>query len=62
MMMAEIYESEGNIAAACEVIQDVHVETYGSIPKVDKVYYIIEQVLHLSAILRSIYFLFFRFA
>ena len=44
MMMSEIFELEGNISAACEVIQDVHVETYGSISKVDKVYYIIEQV------------------
>lgn len=44
MSMAMIHEAAGDINAACEVIQDVHVETYGSITKVDKAKYIIEQI------------------
>ena len=42
--MAIIQESYGNIAAAAEVLQEVHVETYGSISKREKVEFILEQM------------------
>eukprot|EP01039_Chlorochromonas_danica_P005272 gene5273-5807_t len=43
-MLAKIYEDQGNIAIACDTIQDVHVETYGSLTKMEKAEYILEQV------------------
>jgi 26S proteasome regulatory subunit N5 len=37
-------ENEGNIAEAAELMQEVQVETYGSMDKEEKVDYILEQV------------------
>lgn len=37
-------EAQGDIGAACDVIQDVHVETYGSLTKLEKAEYILEQI------------------
>ena len=44
MMLAIIYEDRGDIAAACDMIQDVHIETYGSLSKEEKAKYILEQI------------------
>ncbi len=43
-MLAKIYEERGDIATACDTIQDVHVETYGSLSKHEKANYILEQI------------------
>lgn len=43
-MLSKIYEENGNLDAACEIIQDVHVETYGSLSKKEKADYILEQI------------------
>jgi 26S proteasome regulatory subunit N5 len=43
-MLSKIYEANGDITAACEIIQDVHVETYGSLSKNEKAEYILEQI------------------
>jgi 26S proteasome regulatory subunit N5 len=44
-MLAKIYETEqNNIPLACDTIQDVHVETYGSLSKKEKAVYILEQI------------------
>lgn len=43
-ILAKIYEDQGNIALACDTIQDVHVETYGSLSKMEKAQYILEQI------------------
>ena len=43
-MLSKIYEGRGDIDAACEIIQDVHVETYGSLSKQQKAEYILEQM------------------
>lgn len=43
LMLAFIHEKNGDINEACEVIQDVHVETYGSIPREEKAEYILHQ-------------------
>lgn len=37
-------EQEGDIAAAADVLQEVHVETYGSLSKKEKVEFILEQL------------------
>ncbi|KAG7362203.1 regulatory proteasome non-ATPase subunit 5 [Nitzschia inconspicua] len=42
--MAMIMEQEGDIAKAADVLQEVHVETYGSLSKREKVEYILEQM------------------
>lgn len=44
LMLALIWEADGNIAGACEIIQDVHVETYGSLSKKEKAEYILQQI------------------
>lgn len=45
LTLALIYESELNdLTRACDLIQDVHVETYGSLTKVEKAAYILEQI------------------
>ena len=44
MMLAHILEEQGDIGGACDMIQDVHVETYGAISKLDKHVYILEQI------------------
>lgn len=43
LILAFIYEEDGDINAACTTIQDVHVETYGSIPREEKAEYIYHQ-------------------
>lgn len=43
-VLSKIYESRNDIDAACEIIQDVHVETYGSLSKKEKAEYILEQI------------------
>jgi len=42
--LAHILEADGDVGAACDMIQDVHVETYGSLSKKEKAQYILEQV------------------
>ena len=44
MMLALMYEEDGDVNKACEEVQDVHVETYGSLSKAEKCTYINEQV------------------
>ena len=39
-----IMEEQGDIAGACAMIQDVHVETYGSLSKKAKADYILQQI------------------
>ena len=43
-ILAQIREKEGNIIEAAELMQEVQVETYGSMDKEEKVDYILEQV------------------
>ncbi len=43
--LAKIYElQKQDISAACDAIQDIHVETYGSLSKQEKAQYILEQI------------------
>ena len=42
--LADMLEGEGNIVEAADVIQEVHVETFGSLSKLEKVEFILEQV------------------
>jgi len=42
--LAIIKEQNGDIAAAADVLQEVHVETYGSLSKKEKVEFILEQM------------------
>lgn len=42
--LAILKESSGDIATAANVLQDVHVETYGSISKREKIEFILEQM------------------
>jgi 26S proteasome regulatory subunit N5 len=42
--LATIKEEDGDIAGAADVLQDVHVETYGSLSKREKVEFILEQM------------------
>jgi 26S proteasome regulatory subunit N5 len=44
LMLAHIYEKRGDDTGACDMIQDVHVETYGSLSKKEKAEYILEQI------------------
>jgi 26S proteasome regulatory subunit N5 len=44
LMLAKILEEKGDIAGACAMIQDVHVETYGALTKKEKAEYILEQI------------------
>ena len=44
LMLALILEEGGDIASACDTIQDVHVETYGSLSKKEKAEYILQQI------------------
>jgi 26S proteasome regulatory subunit N5 len=44
MMLSKIYEAQGDVGAACDMIQDVHIETYGSLSKKEKAEYILEQI------------------
>lgn len=42
--LATIKEQDGDVSSAAEVLQEVHVETYGSLSKRDKVEFILEQM------------------
>lgn len=42
--LAEMKEAEGDISKAAEILQEVQVETYGTMDKAEKVHYILEQV------------------
>ena len=44
LMLALIYETDGNLDEACSTIQDVHVETYGSLTREEKADYILHQI------------------
>eukprot|EP00607_Mallomonas_marina_P006675 CAMPEP_0182437664 /NCGR_PEP_ID=MMETSP1167-20130531/85198_1 /TAXON_ID=2988 /ORGANISM="Mallomonas Sp, Strain CCMP3275" /LENGTH=183 /DNA_ID=CAMNT_0024630659 /DNA_START=470 /DNA_END=1018 /DNA_ORIENTATION=+ len=44
LMLANILEEDGDLAGACDAIQDVHVETYGTLTKREKADYILQQV------------------
>jgi 26S proteasome regulatory subunit N5 len=44
LLLARILEEQKDIAGACAMIQDVHVETYGSLSKLEKAEYILEQI------------------
>jgi len=44
MMLSLIYETSGDLTKACDMIQDVHVETYGSLTKKEKAEYILQQI------------------
>lgn len=37
-------EEDGDVAGAAEVLQEVHVETYGALNKMEKADFILEQV------------------
>lgn len=50
--LATIRESEGNVVEAAKILQEVHVETYGSLSKRDKVEFILEQ-LRLTLVTRD---------
>lgn len=39
-----LQEEDGNVSGAADVLQDVHVETYGSLSKKEKIEYILEQL------------------
>eukprot|EP00934_Nitzschia_sp_Nitz4_P001919 Nitzschia sp. Nitz4//scaffold2_size372955//340537//341983//NITZ4_000474-RA/size372955-snap-gene-0.110-mRNA-1//-1//CDS//3329546931//1919//frame0 len=42
--LANIKEQAGDVAAAADILQEVHVETYGSLSKKEKVEFILEQM------------------
>jgi len=42
--LATVKEQEGDIGTAADILQEVHVETYGSLSKRDKVEFILEQI------------------
>jgi len=44
LCLSKIHEADGDIGAACDMIQDVHVETFGSLSKKEKAEYILEQI------------------
>lgn len=44
LLLSNILEKNGDIAGACDMIQDVHVETYGSLDKKEKAEYILQQI------------------
>lgn len=48
-MLAEIREQEGNINLAAELMEELHIESYGSMDKKEKVEFLLEQMrLHLA--------------
>lgn len=45
LQLALLYETEkGDVQKACELIQDIHVETFGSLTKLEKATYILQQI------------------
>jgi 26S proteasome regulatory subunit N5 len=43
-MLSKIKEAEGKVEEACDILNSVHVETFGSMSKMEKAEYILEQV------------------
>jgi len=43
-LLSQIKEAEGKVDEACDILQDVHVETYGSLDKKEKADFILEQI------------------
>ncbi|CAM9818613.1 unnamed protein product [Ectocarpus sp. 13 AM-2016] len=43
-ILAKIKEEDGDVAGAAEVLQEVHVETYGALTKKEKADFILEQI------------------
>lgn len=43
-MLAKIKEADGDVAGAADVLQEVHVETYGALTKKEKADFILEQI------------------
>ncbi|CAN0314669.1 unnamed protein product, partial [Laminaria digitata] len=43
-MLAKIKEEDGDVAGAADVLQEVHVETYGALTKKEKADFILEQI------------------
>ena len=56
-----MHESAGDISSAANVLQDVHVETYGSLSKREKLDFILEQVRMVLKVRASIKFQFSPF-
>ena len=48
-MLSQMKEADGNLAEACDILQEVHVETYGALTKLEKTEFILEQVRLLLA-------------
>lgn len=44
-LFSQVKEEDGDVAGAAEVLQEVHVETYGALTKKEKADFILEQVL-----------------
>ena len=44
LRLALLHEEDGDIGAACDMIQDVHVETFGSVSRKEKAEYILQQI------------------
>lgn len=44
LQMAQLYEARGDLTAAVGCIQDVHVETYGTLSKAEKIQFILHQI------------------
>ena len=44
LLLSDIYEKEGNIEKAAEIIQEVQVETFGAMKKREKTEFILEQM------------------
>lgn len=43
-LLAKVKEEDGDVAGAAEVLQEVHVETYGALNKMEKADFILEQI------------------
>ena len=46
--LSQIKEKNGLIAEAADILQEVHVETYGAMTKLEKCEYILEQVYEMK--------------
>lgn len=44
LMLALMAEEDGDVGRACDLIQDIHVETFGSLTKTEKAQYILQQI------------------
>eukprot|EP00639_Heterosigma_akashiwo_P004874 CAMPEP_0194575424 /NCGR_PEP_ID=MMETSP0292-20121207/10913_1 /TAXON_ID=39354 /ORGANISM="Heterosigma akashiwo, Strain CCMP2393" /LENGTH=439 /DNA_ID=CAMNT_0039427207 /DNA_START=77 /DNA_END=1396 /DNA_ORIENTATION=- len=43
-ILADVYEADGDVQAACDCMGEVHVETYGAVGKKEKAEFILEQL------------------